>query len=137
MASQMQLVIYEGYLGGDAEVSFTQSAKTVSNFRFASSRTYTAGDGKKVEETTWIRVTAWGKLAEVVGNYCKKGTHVIVQGSLKPGENGNPTVYQRKDGSYGASYEMTAEKVRILNPKSTSGESEIVAEADTDIEPGW
>ena len=133
MANQIQFVMYEGYLGNDPEVSFTQSAKTVCNFRFASSRSYNASDGKKVEETTWIRATAWGKLAEVVGNYCKKGTHVIVQGSLKPGENGNPTVYQRKDGGYGASYEMTAEKVRILTPKSGGGESEIEAEA----EPEW
>lgn len=133
MANQFQSVIYEGYLGADAEVSFTQSAKAVSNFRIASSKSYTGADGKKVEETTWIRITAWGKLAEIVGNYCKKGTHVLVWGSLKAGKDGNPTVFQRKDGSYGASYEMTAEGVRILSPKAGGGESEIEAEA----EPGW
>jgi len=133
MANQFQLVIYEGYLGADPEVIFTQSGKAVSNFRIASSRAYTAGDGNKVTETTWIRVTAWGKLAEVVGNYCKKGTHVIVQGTLKAGENGSPSVFQLKNGEYAASYEMTAEKVRILSPKTTNSE----LEDDTDIEPEW
>jgi len=119
MANQLQLVIYEGYLGADPEVSFTQAGKAVSNFRIGSTRSYTIADGTKIDETTWLRVTAWGNLAEVVGNYCKKGTHVIVQGVLKVGETGGPVVYQRKDGGYGAQYELTAEKIRILTPKGT------------------
>jgi single-strand DNA-binding protein len=46
-----------------------------------------------------------------------KGSKVLVEGRLRPDESGNPTVFQRKDGSWGASYEVTAETVRFLTPK--------------------
>lgn len=124
MANQIQLVMYEGYLGADPEMRLTaDSAKPVTTFRMASNRTYNNAAKEKVEETTWIRVTTWGKLAEVVDKWCKKGSHVLIQGILHPGKNGSPTVYELKDGGHGSSYEVTAEKVRIFRASGDSVEA--------------
>lgn len=114
MASQIQRVEYEGYLVADPEMRFTPSGQAVTNFRIGSNREWKNQAGEKQKETTWLKVTAWGNLAEIVNNYCKKGYHVIVFGRLKPDANGNPSTFQRNDGTTGSSFELTAQEVRIL-----------------------
>ena len=124
MASHIQHVMYEGFLGADPEMRYTPAGKAVTNFRIGSTRQYKTGDNEVVKETTWLKVTAWGKLGEIVNQYCGKGSHVIVEGILRVGENGSPTVYEMKNGGYGASYEITANAVRIINGKNVSSDSE-------------
>lgn len=131
MANQLQLVIYEGYLGRDPEMRYTPSGKNVTNFSMGSSRKYKTADGKEVKETTWLKVTAWGKLGEIVNQYCNKGSHVIVTGILRVGENGSPTPYQTKSGEWAASYEITASDIRILDKKE-SGTSEDETEGNSE-----
>jgi len=92
----------------------------VTSFSVASSRSYTNQSGEKVDETTWFRVTAWGKLAETTNQYLKKGSKVLVEGHLQADKNGSPRVFQRQDGTTGASFEVTAATVRFL---STRGEA--------------
>lgn len=123
MANQIQMLMYEGWLAEDPEMRFTPNGKNVTNFRMGSNRQYKAGDGSIVKETIWLKVTAWGKLGEIVNQYCGKGSHVIVTGILRAGENGSPTVYELKNGGHGASYEVTANEVRILKGKEASGEN--------------
>ena len=118
MASHIQQVMYEGFLGADPEMRYTPAGKEVTNFRIGSTRQYKTADGKPVKETTWLKVTAWGKLGEIVNKYCEKGSHVIVFGILRIGAGGNPTVYETKDGGHGASYEVTADSVRIIKGKA-------------------
>jgi len=118
MASHIQRVEYEGFLGADPEMRYTPAGKEVTNFRVGSTRQYKTGDGTIVKETTWLKVTAWGKLGEIVNKYCEKGSHVIVFGILRVGENGSPSVYELKSGGYGASYEITADSVRIIKGKA-------------------
>ena len=119
MASHIQLMVYEGYLGADPEMRYTPGGRAVTNFRVASTRAYyratEGGDKELVKETTWLKCTAWGNRAENVNNMCKKGTHVIVTGHLRTGENGSPTVFTLSSGEPAASYEVTAEDVRILD----------------------
>lgn len=117
MANQIQMVMYEGYLADDPEMRVTPQGKNVTNFRMGSNRQYKTADGTVVKETTWLKVTAWGKLGEIVNSYCGKGSHVVVTGILRVGENGSPTVYELKAGGHGASYEITANEVRILKGK--------------------
>lgn len=121
MASHIQRVEYEGFLGADPEMRYTPAGKEVTNFRVGSTRQYKTSDGKTVKETTWLKVTAWGKLGKIVNDYCEKGSHVIVEGILRVGEGGNPTVYETKNGGHGASYEVTADKVRIIKGKAFDG----------------
>lgn len=130
MANQIQLVMYEGYLAADPDMRITEDGVTVTNFRIGSSRQWKNKAGEKQTQTTWLKVTAWRGLAEIVGKYCNKGTHVIVQGTLKGGKNGSPTVYELKDGGHGASYEVTATEVRILTTASDSASTEEYSESD-------
>ena len=108
-----QLLVFVGFLGSDPEQRFTPNGDPVTSFSVATSRKYTDKD-----ETTWFRVTVWGKQAESCATYLHKGSKVLVEGRLRPDANGNPTTFQRKDGTWGASYEVTAEAVRFLTPKS-------------------
>jgi single-strand DNA-binding protein len=108
-----QKIIIIGNLGRDPEQRFTPDGSPVTSFSVATSRRY----GEK-DETTWFRVTVWGKQAESCNQYLHKGSKVLVEGRLRPDESGNPTVFQRKDGSWGASYEVTADAVKFLSGKA-------------------
>lgn len=108
-----QQITIIGHLGADPAMKFTPDGKAVANFSVATSRKY-----KDTEETTWFRVSTWDKQAEACNQYLHKGSKVLVEGRLRPDESGNPTVFQRKDGSWGASYEVTAESVRFLDGKA-------------------
>jgi single-strand DNA-binding protein len=123
MANMIQRLEYEGYLASDPEMRFTPTGKQVTNFRIGSSRQYKNANGEVVKETTWLKITAWAKLAEIINQYCAKGSHVIVYGFLRAGENGSPAVYELKSGGYGASYEITATEIRILKGKEQSAEN--------------
>jgi single-strand DNA-binding protein len=129
MASQLQLLVYEGFLADDPETGFTKNGRGVTNFRMGSNRTYKTADGEQMKETTWLKITCWGKLGEIVNQYCGKGSHVIVSGKLRVGENGSPSVYQLKSGDYAASYEITADNVRIL--KGRNGDAPVEGNADS------
>jgi len=122
--------MYEGYLADDPEMRYTPSGKNVTNFRIGSHRQYKNAAGEVVKETTWLKVTAWGKLGEIVNQWTEKGSHVIVTGILRSGENGSPNVYQLKDGTYGASHEITANEVRILSGKAPEGSASSKNEED-------
>jgi single-strand DNA-binding protein len=118
MANQVQMLIYEGFLAADPEMRFTPNGKNVTNFRIGSNREYKDANGTVQKETIWLKITAWGKLAEITNQWCEKGSHVLVFGYLRAAEGGNPAVYELKSGGWGASYEVTAERVRILKGKS-------------------
>jgi len=133
MANQIQSLQYEGFLAEDPEMRYTPSGKTVTNFRMGSNRQYKNSQGEVVKETTWLKVTTWGKLAEIVNQYCDKGSWVIVTGILRVGENGSPTVYELKNGGWGASYEVTANEVRILKGKEKVAPDQIPDAGTEDI----
>lgn len=106
-------IIIIGNLGRDPELRFLPDGTPVTTFSVATSRKA----GEK-DETTWFRVTVWGKQAESCNQYLHKGSKVLVEGRLRPDESGNPTVFQRKDGTWGASYEVTADAVKFLSGKA-------------------
>jgi single-strand DNA-binding protein len=105
-----------GNLGKDPEMKYTTDGKAVTTFSVAASN--------RKDETAWFRVTTWEKQAETCNQYLHKGSKVLVEGRLKA----EPNVYQRKDGTWGASYEVTAESVRFLTAKGEQVES-----ADLDV----
>jgi len=109
-----QKLIIIGNLGSNPEMRFTPNGDPVTTFSVATSRKY----GEK-DETTWFRVSVWGNQAESCNTYLSKGSKVLVEGRLKA----EPNVYQRKDGTWASSYELTAESVRFLTPKGEQVES--------------
>jgi single-strand DNA-binding protein len=125
-------VIVVGNLGRDPEMRYTPSGQPVTSFSIASSRSYNNTSGEKVDETIWFRVTAWGKLAETCNQYLRKGSKVLVEGRLTPDKNGGPRIWQKQDGTSGASFEINASTVRFLSTRGEGGEAmgEIMADGD-------
>jgi len=120
-----QKLIVVGRLGGDPSVRFTPSGAQVTSFSVATDRKYKGSDGEQISETTWFRVTTWNKLAEVCAEYLKKGSEVLVEGTLSPDkETGGPKVFQRQDGTSGASYEVRADAVRFVGGKPQGASQE-------------
>jgi len=71
-----------GHLGDDPKVRKLDSGRTVANFSVATNEIYRDSEGNKQSETTWHRLVAWGKQAEIVENYVKKGSEVAIEGKL-------------------------------------------------------
>ena len=80
--SGVNKVILVGNLGNDPEVKATNSGSTLANFSVATSERWTK-DGERHEKTEWHRVTAFGKLAEIVGQYVTKGSKVYIEGKIQ------------------------------------------------------
>ena len=114
-----QKLILIGNLGSDPNMAYTPDGKPVTSFSVATSRKFSDKD-----ETTWFRVSVWGKQAESCNQYLHKGSKVLVEGRLRGGEDGNPRTFTRKDGSTGASFEVSAELVRFLTPKGEDAPDE-------------
>lgn len=110
-----QKVTLIGNLGQAPELRFTPQGDAVTSFSLATNRKWTGGDGQPQEETTWFRISAWGKLAEVCNQYLDKGRQVLVEGSLTPDrETGGPRIWTDKDGNARASFEVRAQQVKFL-----------------------
>ena len=104
-----------GHLGRDPEMRYTPSGAPVTNFSVATSRRWTDAAGVQQERTTWFKVVAWRKLAEVCNQYLRKGQLVMVEGEV------DASAYMPKDGGEPrASLELTARTVKFL---SKSGEA--------------
>lgn len=115
-------IIIVGNLGRDPEMRYTPGGQAVTSMNVATNRQYTASDGTQVKETIWFRVSVWGKSAESVNQYLRKGSKVLVEGRLVPDQaTGGPRVWTRQDGTPGASFEVSANTVRFL---SSRGEAE-------------
>ncbi len=77
-------VIVLGNLGADPEVRYTPSGSAVCNISIATSESWTdKNTGQKQERTEWHRVTMFGRTAEIAGEYCRKGSQVYIEGSLR------------------------------------------------------
>ncbi len=104
-----------GSVGNIPELVLLPSGTSKTTLSLATHRRYRDAHGKQIIETTWFRVTCLGKLAEVVAQYVQKGRMVLVEGRLQPDpQTGSPRVFERKDGTKGASFEIIASDVRFV-----------------------
>jgi len=116
-------LIIVGNVGKDPEMRYTPSGQAVTSFSVATNREYTTGNGEKVKETIWFRITTWGKQAEVCNQYVKKGMKVLVDGRLTPDKGtGGPRVWTKNDGTPAASFEVTAGTVRFLSSRGETSD---------------
>jgi single-strand DNA-binding protein len=114
-----QRLVLVGNLGRDPEMRYSPNGTAVTTFSIATSRKWTDASGQLKEETAWWRISVFGKQAETCNQYLAKGSRVLVEGELAVDEKtGGPRVYQRKDGTYGASFEVRGNLVRFMTPKS-------------------
>jgi single-strand DNA-binding protein len=112
--NKVQLI---GNLGRDPEVRYTPNGTAVANVSLATTSTWKAKDsGERQEETEWHRVVFFGRLAEVVGEYMKKGSPMYVEGRLR-------TRKWDKDGQDHYSTEIVAEEMQMLGAKREDGKT--------------
>ena len=110
-----QQVVIVGNLGSDPEMRFTPSGVPVTSFSVAVNRRWTDGNGEQKEKTTWFRVTAWRKLAELCNQYLSKGRLVLVEGEI------DATAWLDNQGNPRATLELTARNVRFLGGGNGGG----------------
>ena len=133
-----QKVILVGHLGRDPEMRYMSDGTPVTSFSIATSEKWTGKDGQQQERTTWWRISAWRRQAETCNQYLRKGSLVLVEGTITPDpETGGPKVYTRNDGTSGASYEVRAFAVKFLGGRGDAtagpempGDEDIPPEAD-------
>jgi single-strand DNA-binding protein len=112
-------IIIVGNLGRDPEMRYLPSGQPVTNFSVAASRRYTDRDDQTVDETTWFRISVWGRQAETCNQYLRRGSRVLVEGRLRPDPaTGSPRIWTRQDGTSGASFEVNAQVVRFLSSRA-------------------
>lgn len=123
-----QSLTFVGRLGRKPEMRYTPSGQAVTSFSVATDHKYTSASGEQVKETTWFRVSVWGKQAEACNQYLDKGSMVLVEGRLTPDkETGAPRIWE-KDGKSATSFEVNASTVRFLSSKSDTATEAAPAE---------
>jgi single-strand DNA-binding protein len=109
-------VILIGNLGRDPEVRYTPSGSAVCNVSLATTRNWKSKDsGEKQEETEWHRVVFYDRLAEIAGEYLKKGRPVYVEGRLKTRK------WQDKEGKDNYTTEVIADQMQLLGSREGMG----------------
>jgi len=109
MARGINKVIIVGNLGADPETRYTGSGTAITSLRIATSEAWTdKASGEKQERTEWHRVKLFGKLAEIAGEYLKKGRQVYIEGSLRTDK------YTDKDGVERYSTDIIGNEMQML-----------------------
>jgi single-strand DNA-binding protein len=128
-------IIIVGNLGRDPEMRYTPNGQAVTNLNIAVDDSYTDSQGERIKKTIWVRVSVWGKMAESCNEYLQKGKRVLVEGRLVcDPSTGGPRVYQRQDGTSGASFEVSARNVRFLTPRGEGDDTYQSVESTPDTQ---
>lgn len=128
MASVNKVIIV-GNVGRDPELRYSPSGDAIANLAVATSfKSKDRNSGEQKELTEWHRIAFFGRLAEIVGQYLKKGSSVYVEGRLQTRK------YTDKDGVERYSTEIIAENMQMLGGRQGLGEG--AADMDSDLDYG-
>lgn len=118
MARGINKVILVGNLGKDPEIRYSASGAAIANITIATSDSWKDKQtGEKQERTEWHRVVFFNRLAEVVGEYLKKGSQVYVEGRLQTRK------WQDKEGQDRYTTEIVASEMQMLGSRGGMGDS--------------
>ena len=101
-----------GNLCADPEQRSTQGGSQVSTFSVATSEKWKGKDGQMHESTEYHRIVAWGKLAEICGEYLNKGSKVYIEGKIQTRK------WQDQNGNDKYTTEIIAKEMKMLSPRS-------------------
>lgn len=118
-------VILIGNLGANPEVKYLNNGTTVANFRMATSENRVSRSGEKTTLTEWHRIVAFGRLAEICGEYLNKGKQVYIEGRLRT------RTWEDKDGNKRSTTEIVATRMQMLG---TPGPPAEVPDTGKDID---
>jgi len=123
-------VILIGNLGADPEVKYLSSGTTVANFRIATTENRVGRSGEKTAVTEWHRIVAFGRLAEICGEYLNKGKQVYIEGRLRTRS------WEDKDGNKRSTTEIVAARMQMLGAPGGPAEAALAEKyPDADQEP--
>lgn len=118
MSRGVNKAIILGYLGGDPDVKTLPSGDMVANFSMATSESWRDKRTSEIKERTeWHNITVYGKTAETIQKYAKKGTQAYVEGSIRSNK------YQDKNGVERVRYEIVANLFRLIGSRPQAGAS--------------
>ena len=117
-------VILIGRLVANPELRFSKSGTAICSFRIATSERWKDKQGQQQEQVEFHQIEAWGKLAEICGEYLSKGSQVYLEGSLKTDK------WQDKSGNNRYTTKIKLREMRMLSPKNSN------QEAGEDSRPG-
>jgi len=116
MARGVNKVILVGNLGADPETKYMPSGQAATNLSVATSESWKdKTTGEPVEKTEWHRVVAYGRLAEIMGEYLKKGSKVYIEGSLQTRK------WQDNSGNDRYTTEIKAREMQMLDSRGGAG----------------
>jgi single-strand DNA-binding protein len=118
--NRVQLI---GHVGGDPEARQLDSGTVVTTFSVATNRSWKDARGQVQTETEWSRVVAWGRLAEIAGEYLRKGRQVYIEGRLRTRQ------WQDQDGQTRYTTEVVAENLILLDSRPQAGATAAPPEA--------
>ena len=110
MSLNLNRVMLAGNLTRDPQVRFFANERAVANFGIAINNRYKTADGQQKEETTFVDVEAWGRTAELVGQYLTKGRACYIEGRLRL-----DSWDDKKDGSKRSKLKVVADNVQFLD----------------------
>ena len=105
-----------GRLGRDPEVRYMPNGDAVCNFSIATSETWKDQHGQKQERTEWHNITLYRRMAEVAGQYLKKGSQVYIEGRIQSRK------YTGKDGIERTAYEIIGSEMKMLGGGNDGGQ---------------
>jgi single-strand DNA-binding protein len=117
MAKSVNKVILVGNLGKDPEVKYTPSGVPVAKFSLATNERYKDKGGEWQERTEWHNIVAWQRLAEIVGEYVKKGSKIYVEGRLQ-----TSSWEDKQSGEKKYRTEIVVNDLVLLSGRGDSGE---------------
>lgn len=119
-----QSITVVGRLGRDPEMRYMPNGDPATSFSIATDRQYNDKNGQKVKETTWFRISVFGKQAESANQYLAKGKIVLVEGRLSADpKTGGPKIFTGQSGNAQSSFEIIANAVRFLSPQEAKQET--------------
>jgi single-strand DNA-binding protein len=116
-----------GNLGKDPEMRFMPDGKAVTNFSIAISERYKDKSGESKEVTEWVNIAFFGKLAEIAGEYLKKGSKVYIEGKMK-------TEKYSKDGVDRYTTKIIGDKMEMLSGKTEGEKPKAAPENNTQFD---
>ena len=111
-------VILVGRLGRDPEVRYLPNGEAVANFGVATREQWKDRNGERQERTEWHSVTLYRRLAEIAGQYLKKGSQVYIEGRIQSRK------YTGKDGIERTAYEIIGGELKMLGSKQDGGQAD-------------
>ena len=108
-------VILVGNLGRDPEIRYMPSGDAIANFSIATTDTWKDKSGVRQERTEWHRISMFGKVAEIAGQYLKKGSSVYIEGRLQTRK------WTDKEGAERQTTEVVADRMQMLGSRGGGG----------------